>query len=316
MTELTETESKFRGRPVQAAAGSWDAIRSLLPTFAKQPFALGENYPANPHLLSIVRQPMQWSDLPIPVGVVSPSYALVQHYELGDLIVDCLRRMDLFYDRLRCELEITALGEWATLRFHLGDDYSLTPPDGHQLDLRIEAVNTVDGSGRLLLLMSWFRLVCSNGLGVRDTLTQLADVHDRRMNLRRVDEVIAHGLKIADADRELLIAWARSRIDDERLVAWVDGPVAKTWGKKAAARCLCICREGRDAEFADPFEGGRPSERTMTPGARVPGMSPPVRNAYDAAQALSWIATSRVNVDERLSWQTDIPKLVHALLPT
>jgi len=152
--------SKWRGRPVQYRSGTWREVQAMMPTFAMEPFAVGKNYPENPHLRSIVRQPMHDHELPIPVGVVSPAYALVQHHELGCLIVESLQRLDLFYDRLRCEVGMTQLGEWMTLRFYMGDDYSLTPPDGHPLDLRIETVNSVDGSGKLILLMSWFRLIC------------------------------------------------------------------------------------------------------------------------------------------------------------
>ena len=287
----------------------------MMPTFTMDPFAVGKNYPENPHLRSIVRQPMHDDELPIPVGVVSPAYALVQHHELGSLVVESLQRLDLFYDRLRCEVGMTQLGEWMTLRFYMGDDYSLTPPDGHPLDLRIEAVNSVDGSGKLILLMSWFRLICENGLVVRDTLTQLADVHDSRLKLGRLDAVIVEGLKLADADRKRLEQWARSRVNDAKLATWADSALAKTWGKKAAARCLHICRTGFDADFVDPFEGGKPSERRLTSTVVVPGAASPVLNAYDAAQALSWVATSRPNVDERLAWQTDIPQLIRALAP-
>lgn len=315
MADLAFDHRKWRGRPVGRAAGSWADIEALLPRFDIRPFAMGENFPRNPHLNAVVRLPDLEGDHPIPVGVVSPSYSLVQHVELGIAIVKSLRQLDLYYDRLWCELEITALGEWMTLRFHLGDDYSLTPPDGYPLDLTIEAVNTVEGSGRLVLLMSWYRLICSNGLAVRDTVTQLTDVHLGQMHLDRVQPLIEDGLRAADRDRRRLIAWSRARVDDARLVAWADGPLAKAWGKKAAARCLHICRTGRDAKFADPFEGGKPSERTLVPTTIVPGAAAPVRNSYDAAQALSWIATTRANVDERLSWQTDIPQLIRDLAP-
>jgi hypothetical protein len=285
----------------------------MLPRFDIRPFAVSPNLPANPHLNAVVRLPANEGEHPIPVGVVSPSYTLLQHAALGEAIIRGLRDLDLFYDRLRCELEITPLGEWMSLRFHLDDSFSLTPPDGYPLALTIEATNTVEGSGRLVLLMSWYRLVCANGLTIRDTITQLSDVHLGQMQLDRVQGVIKDGLQAAQADRRRLAAWARAGIDDARLTAWVDGPVAKAWGKKAAARCLHICKTGRDADFADPFEGGKPSERTLVPRAAVPGAVVPVRTAYDAAQALSWIATTRANVDERLSWQTDIPDLVKKL---
>jgi hypothetical protein len=45
----------------------------------------------------------------------------------------------------------------------------------------------------------------------------------------------------------------------------------------------------------------------------VPGAAKPATSLYDVSQALSWIATQRLNVEERLGWQTDIPKLIGAL---
>lgn len=305
--------SRWRGREVICRSGCWADLREHVPLFEMYPFAVDGEATPNPYLRSIVRMPMGPDEDPIPVGVVSPAYALAQHRLLGDLCVESLKRLGLFYDRLRCDLELTELGEWMALKLYLGDDYSLTPPDGHPLDLRIELFNSVDGSSRLILGMSWFRLVCSNGLVVRDTLTELADVHDRNLDLSKLDAAIVEGLRLANADRARLSKWSGARVRPDRLVEWVDGALASAWGKKAAARCLHISLTGADAEFVDPFEGGKPSERRLRPTCRVPGADVPATTAYDIAQSLSWIATSRSNVEERLAWQTDIPKLIAKL---
>lgn len=305
--------SRWKGRNVISRTGYWSELREDVPSFEMWPYSVGGGATENPYLRSVVRLPLVDSEQPIPVGIVSPGYALVQHRALGDFCVDTLRRLDLFYDRLRCDVELTELGEWMALRFCLGDDFSLTPPDGHSLDLRVEVFNSVDGSSRLLLAMSWFRLVCSNGLTVRDTLTEIADIHDRHLDVGKLDQAIVQGVELAAADREKLLDWFGSRVSQEAQAAWADGALASTWGKKAAARCLHICATGSDGEFVNPFAGGKPSERKLRSTGIVPGAATPATSLYDVSQALSWIATQRLNVEERLGWQTDIPKLIGAL---
>lgn len=309
----TRALSRWKGRNVISRTGHWSELRQGVPSFEMWPYSVDGGATENPYLRSVVRLPLTRSEQPIPVGIVSPSYALVQHRALGDFCVQTLRRLDLFYDRLRCDVELTELGEWMALRFYLGDDFSLTPPDGHPLDLRVEVFNSVDGSSRLLLALSWFRLVCSNGLTVRDTLTEIADIHDRTLDLSRLDRAIVTGIERANTDREKLLHWFGSRVREESLAGWVDGPIARTWGKKAAARCLHICRTGSDGEFVNPFGGGKPSERKLRTTCKVPGAAKPATSLYDVSQALSWIATQRPNVEERLAWQTDIPKLISEL---
>ncbi|WP_168194178.1 DUF932 domain-containing protein [Altererythrobacter sp. TH136] len=247
------------------------------------------------------------------MGVVSPGYYLVQHQELGDRCADILRRLDLFYERLWCELELSALGEWMHLSLFLGDDFQITPADGHPLSLRIEIFNSVEGSSRLTLLVGWFRFVCANGLVIGNTLAKIADVHDERLDLRQLEHAVTDGLKLANVDRKRLNQWSEATFAPAALPTWADGPLAAKWGKKAAARCLHICRTGYDAEFAHPFQSGLPSERELRETCAVPGSATPSTSLYDVAQALSWIATNRTNVEERLAWQSDVPPLVSEL---
>lgn len=309
----TRPPSRWRGQNVSFASGSWNELREQIPQFESAPFAVGPNRLANPNLRMVVRKGDKEINDDVPVGVVSHAYSLVQHRDLGDRCVAALCGLDLFYDRLPCEVGLSTLGEWMTLRLHLDDEYSIVPPDGHRIDLRIEVFNSVDGSSRLLMAMSWFRLVCSNGLVVRNTLVDFADVHDHRLDLSKLENAIASGLRLAKQDRQRLITWAVRVVAEPALVSWVDVALTKRWGKKAAARCLLICRTGWDGEFEDAFASGRPSERAMRPVIAVPGAAVPAKSEYDVAQALSWTATTRGNVEERLKWQADIPSLLEQL---
>lgn len=226
--------------------------------------------------------------------------------------MESLRQLDLFYDRLRCDLEITPLGEWMHLRLHLGDDFSIAPPDRQQLDLCVDLYNSVDGTSRLVLAMSWYRLVCMNGLAVRGTEVGLADKHDGNLDISAVGHALRLGIDRARADEKVLRRWWETRVTDAKLSAWCDGPVAKRWGKLAAARCLLICRKGLDGT-PTPFESGPPSKRTLGGTSRVPGAMAPAQTVYDVAQALSWLAGTRVDVDERSAWLSDIAALLKAL---
>lgn len=309
---MQPTLARWRGRKVVQATGYWSELRGEVPTFQVCPFST-DGGPANPNLRTIVRTPLQPWERPLPVGVVSPGYTLVQHRELGDHCINILKKRDLFYDRLRCELELTAFGEWMHLSLFLGDDFTITPRDGHPLDLRVEIFNSVEGSSRLIVLIGWFRFVCSNGLIIGDTLSKISDVHDQRLDLEKLEDAVVLGLQLADADRKRLQTWSSTSFGTAALTTWADGPLCSKWGKKAAARCLHICRTGHDAEFADPFGRGTPSEREMHPTCLVPGSRVPSTTLYDVSQALSWIATNRVNVEERLAWQSDVPKLMAEL---
>lgn len=51
---------------------------------------------------------------------------------------------------------------------------------------------------------------------------------------------------------------------------------------------MLICATGEDGEFDDPFEGGKPSDRTMRGTVKVPGAPACSTSEYDVAQALSW----------------------------
>lgn len=310
---LLSEAARYRARDVRYFGGSWAQLKEIIPNFEVRDFAAFPNAPANPHLLTIVRLPLTPTEQPMPVGVVSPAYSLVQHREIGELAIECLRRLDFNVDQLHCEVGLSIFGEWMNLRVHLGEEFNLTPADGHLVNLRLEIFNSVDGSSRLVMMMSWLRLICSNGLTVRDTITQLGDVHNRHLDLRKLSAGITKGIASARRDQSQLIEWGAKLIERPRMERWADGLLAEQWGKKAAARCLHICRTGYDGDLQDLFEAAAPSERRMIRGIAVPGAPVPARTVYDVAQALAWIATNRSNAEQRVAWQANIPAIVRAL---
>jgi hypothetical protein len=72
--------------------------------------------------------------------------------------------------------------------------------------------------------------------------------------------------------------------------------------------CLSITR------WTIRFAPGSASEKPCRQTIQVPGSPEIAYTIFDVSQALSWVATSRENAEERLNWQTGIPKLINKLI--
>jgi hypothetical protein len=313
MTEYIDVSpetGKFRSREVDYVSGPFDQIFRRIPEFELGDFRFGDSGVVNPNYRTVVRKPLQPQEVAVPVGIVSPSYALVQHREVANLCRDALQAGKLSIADLKCDLGLTPLGEYMVFRAYLPDASGFTARDGMHTSLRLECINSVDGSHRLVMFYSWLRLVCLNGMMVRDTMTQVKEVHDYRLDLEKVREAITTGLGRAAKDVKQLQQWDNDQVDLNRFRGWVDENLAGAWGKKAASRVYFIAMEGRDIEWADPFEHALPSERTVHRLEVVPGAKLRSETLYDVLQALTYVATQRPNVEERLEWQSMVPKLM------
>jgi hypothetical protein len=311
--KLTDEKVRWHARDVSFMAGRWDDLSERIPRFAVEDFKASVDGPANPHLRAVVRMPVTVAERRIPVGVVSTTYQLAQHSDVVEMCLNGIRAHQIDASILRCEVGLTRLGEWMNFRAYFPEEFSCKPQDGNKLALRLECFNSVDGSSRLVILFSWLRLICTNGLVIRETKAALRDIHDENLNLQIIPHIVAEGLAKARADADRLRQWERSSIGLPRLDGWIDNYLAEKWGKKAACRALHICRSGSDVELLDPFAGGKPSERQIKLLRPVPGASKPAKNLYDVCQALSWIASQRNSADDRLEWQGHIPELIKNL---
>jgi hypothetical protein len=311
--ELTDETVRWRARDASFMAGRWNTLSKRIPTFSIEDFNAKPDGPANPHIRTVVRQPLTVTEQPIPVGVVSSTYHLAQHREVVEMCLGGLRAHGIDPQVLRCEVGLTPLGEWMNFRAYFPESYSHSPKDGNKLALRLECFNSVDGSSRLVILLGWFRFICANGLIIGETKAELRDTHDENMNLEIVPEIIGKGLVKVKADLRRLKQWEETIVEQPVFENWVDGYLADHWGTKAACRTLHICCSGVDVEIADPFVGGKASEKFVKPLNAVPGAPKPARNLYDVCQALSWLATTRNSAEERLEWQSHIPKLIENL---
>jgi hypothetical protein len=308
---LEETKS-WRSRDAKYWAGSWRPLSSLLPDFTLEEFRSEPEGLPNPYMRSVVRQPRTPVERPVPVGIVSNTYSLVQHHDVAELCFEGIRHAGVHTASLRCELGLTELGEWMNLRIYFPPAFDFTRGEDDNLGLRLECYNSVDGSSRLVLLLGWLRFVCTNGLVIGETKTELRDVHNKRLDTSRIPLLVSAGMAKVQNDLNRMRGWDGSKIKADQLGPWVDGTLSNTWGKKAACRVYHICLSGYDVEM-EPFGDGPATEKRCKRTERVPGSPESVATLFDVSQALAWVATGRNNVDERLDWQSKVPVLVEAL---
>ena len=168
---MLATSIKWGNSPITTHSGTIDDIRRHIPSFERRPFALpGANQlrlRENPRLDTVVRLPHEDGPGCVPVGVVSKDYVLLPHTEVLDLAVRALEVAKINPADVRAELRISDLGERMALAFVLPDVYLVDPGDRFPMEVRLECLNSVDGSTRFRAEMGWFRLVCSNGLAAR-----------------------------------------------------------------------------------------------------------------------------------------------------
>ena len=309
---LNET-GRWRSRDVRYLEGPWTRLREEIPEFRKEEFRTQEDAPSNPYMQTVVRIPRTKYEQPIPVGVVSNSYTLAQHREVGEKCFSGIRAAGVDTNNLKCQVGLTELGEWMNLRIYFPDEFNYKGSDGETLGLRIECFNSVEGSSRLLLLLGWLRFVCSNGMVIGTTMEELRDIHNRHMDLNRIPEIVIRGLEFVQECRDQFRAWEELPVESQRLAPWVNEVLQSFWGKKAACRAFHICTSGFDVDFVNPFEKGHPTEKTVKRIERVPGAPDTAKSMYDVSQALSWIASRRPNPEERVAWQFQISKLLESL---
>jgi hypothetical protein len=308
--QILNQTGRWRARNVNYWGGRWDQIQKIIPEFKIEDFRMDPSTPVNPYLKTIVRQPVNKAEMPIPVGVVSHSYALAQHAEVAGKCFEGVKSENIQIDNLDCEIGLTDLGEWMNLRVYFPEKYDHTPSDGKKIRLRLECMNSVDGSSRLVILLGWFRFVCSNGLVIGETKKEIRAVHNESLDLEKIPEAIKDAMKLVESDIARLKNWESKTVSGERLKNWVNNPLSKSWGKKASCRVFHICSSGYDVEIVDPFAPGEATEKPIKKIKRVPGAPEKAVNLYDVSQAMSWVATSRNNTEERLEWQSSIPEII------
>jgi hypothetical protein len=313
-------ETIWRSRPVRYFRGDWEAIQATIPKFELHPFTLIGSGSVNRFFKTVVRMPLphfaipvQDTGAPVPVGIVSRTYGLVQHLDLAKTCIKGLSDAGVATEQLKFTLGLSELDEWMSLSIALPEEYDYLDASNQKLGLTLECFNSVDGTSRLVVLFGWFRFVCSNGLVIGETKIEIKERHGRYLDLDAISNRIKIAMENADADRERLGNWQDTAVGIENIEAWADGIVSDKWGKTAAARTFHICASGQDVEFQRPSPPGAATKKPVRHIGSVPGSPDRAETRYDVAQALSYVATRRNNAEERLDWQSEIPHLISAL---
>jgi hypothetical protein len=227
-----------------------------------------------------------------------------------------MRQFGIKPERVAADLTITEYGERMALSIYLPAKYAFDPGDGNELAMRLEFVNSVDGSTRFRAMMGWFRFVCSNGLVIGVTQAEIRRRHMGDLNLGDVGSVLSSGLERAESEKENFRKWREKRVSADRLRSWVDvdKELKDTWGFKAAARAYHIARTGHDVEIVGQYKDRMPTTIETTQARRVPGSPVPSKNLFDISQVLAWLAKERRDVQEQLEWREQIPDILKPLM--
>ena len=210
----------------------WNSIQTVLPEFDLLPFSAGQDHPANPFLQTVMRRPLSAAERPIPIGVVSHTYSLASHREVAALCRKGLIDAGVEPGDLRYEVGLSELGEWMNFRIYFSETYSFTDTYGTKLALTLEYFNSVDGSSRLVILLGWFRMVCSNGLVIGETKIEIKERHGQNLNLTTIPERIRPALAVVETDRAKMTRWQAEKVSIKDIATWADDKlsVVKTFG--------------------------------------------------------------------------------------
>lgn len=281
------TRTHWFGEDVATIDTTLDSLPSRLPVFDRYAFG------ANRFRDVIVRRSPGDAD-PLPVGVVSKAYVLVQHADAIRAVTEEIKKAGIDPAAVPARLLISEYGTRMALRATLPSAHAFTPDDGHRMALTFECFNSVDGTVPLFAAVGWFRFVCSNGLVVGNSSATVRQKHSPSLEIGEVSEVLAQGMEDALQDRKSFDQWRSTRIPARDLAKWVDGRF-----------------DGKPAQRKEV----QPHERSLTQDVPVPGTHAPCDDGYEIAQVLAWVAAQRGNVAQRLQWRGQIRTLMSHLVP-
>jgi len=308
---------KWFNLPVKKYNGSLSEIRARLPCIDRRPFvvtlARQQTPSVNPRLDLIVRLPFEDDKKLVPLGVVSKDYAFIEHTTVLDYTIDALYENDINPVDIEAELKLTEYGERMALSLFLPHKYDYTVGEKDSMSLRLELLNSVDGSTRFRVLMGWFRLVCTNGLVIGVTRAEFRRRHTGDLHVEDIAKVLADGIRDSETEKANLDKWRRSTFPADRLQEWVKTDLRKTWGFKAATRAYHIANTGKDVHLDGPFKGNDPTTIPTSPTDLVGGSPQKSSTVFDLSQILSWLAKERNDLQEQIEWREQIPELLAPL---
>ena len=317
-TATNNTRLRWNGSPVMYYMGNLMEMEAHMPSFVRQSFGLADLEKKltrlNDRLHVIVRLPFDKDETAVPVGVVSKKYVLVQHTEVLNMAIQAFEAAQFDPSALKAELTMTEYGERMALTVYLPEEYDYVPEQGDPMKLRLQCLNSVDGSTEFRAIMSWLRQVCSNGLTVGVTRYQMRRRHVGNIPMEDLSEVLAWGIEESLEEMRHFDTWRRTPISFDQLEAWVDGPLRERWGFKAATRAFHIALRGTDVDLVGSYKHNTPTRIAVRETQRVPGVPETSLTLFDMSQILAWLAKERLDIQEQFEWRETIPELLASLM--
>lgn len=304
------SEPTWEGASVLSMTGTLDEVYRSLPIFTRHPFRSGGE--ENRYKDEIRREPLKIDESQIPVATVTKTYSLIQHRDVLASIYHALKLLHLEVAALESSLVMSEYGERMQWSCQL-PNFDFDPGDGCPLVLQMNCLNSVDMSTSLEVTLSWFRLVCSNGLmfGMGDS--RLRKRHIQSLDPEDVAEYIQEQIAQVEQEQSMYRRWMEQGLSLDEAAKWADTVVSKEWGLHAAARVWNVIRFGEDGEVSGANQKRLAHEQQLTSTVAVPGAPVPTENLFHASQALSWVAGTRKNIQDRLQHIKDIPVLMKPL---
>lgn len=227
----------------------------------------------------------------VPVGLVSRRYQLAGHATVLKRVVETLGSLGVRVDGAHLTADLPVNGERLLAVLRIDDPGLAVAPDGHPCAFSAYVRNSVEGRGALDVRLGWFRLICSNGLLIGQSAARYAADHRPGLSLDDLADSLTADLDRLKINRELLEVYGRKALPAHRLDPWTDNVLARAWGVTAATRVVHILRTGTDPREHRPDLRLPPSRQRPAGGEPVPGRPGPGTTAYDALQALTWVAS-------------------------
>jgi len=298
---------RWYGQVVDEYECSLNVLPDTLPEFSSHEFGVNE------YLNVIVREPFGEDHRDIPVASVSKKYALIQHTAVADWLVEGIESAGIDTNSIQVIVSASEYGErvmfWVQLPAHMFD-----PGDGFDVQPVVEVTNSVDKTTALEVKMMWQRLICKNGMyGTKES--SLRKIHNTTwMNSASVSEFIADQLDSIPSQTRKFKHWLSTSVDLIKIQGWVNQELSKWWGTDRAARFYSIVNTGMDGEIARNSQHLAPTEKHVSSVEQVPGMPIPVKNAYHALQALSWIAAREGSIENAQKMRRETVNIFESLL--
>lgn len=306
---------KWDSSLVNEHKGNLVDIAQYISVFAKRPFKVEGS--ENKHLDVVVNT----SDGGTPVATVSKSYSLIQHSEILEIITKAFENLGYNIDETDCNLYLTEYGERMWLKIQILKGYKFDPGDGNVLIPQLHVRNSVDGNTSLAFELSWYRLICMNGLMCLDTESRFSQRDTRSLNPGLFIEYLNENLSRIQREKAVYTKWKQKALnpdtDIEILQNWIDTIVSDRWGRINAERVFSIIETGQDAKIRR-FKGKNTEDNKdsymirVSLEGNVPGAQP-AENIYDIANALSWVSSHQNSLQKQHKMMLQVPKMLKEL---